>query len=208
MSVAYSDRRSVHGFLYEGMMSPIARGDFLDGAGFCEEHFRMAKEIEDECWPAGGIGMAILCEDSILRALRVVDLGQQRTKHRRRDGVAFEPGSACTFCRENRRKELSLVEVLEELTEEEEFAQPLAHGRLCLRHTELALQRWANPEKTCWLATILQKKADELHADLREFIRKHDYQFRDEPKGREQDSVRRSAEFLFGSRYKHRKAVP
>jgi hypothetical protein len=60
-----SERKSIHSFLYEGMMSPLVRRRFLDGEGFCARHFAIAREIEDECWPEGGIGVAILCQDLV-----------------------------------------------------------------------------------------------------------------------------------------------
>jgi hypothetical protein len=195
-------------FLYEGMMSPDVRHDFLEGGGFCLRHFAMAVEIEDECWPAGGFGVAILCEDVLRKAQAAVECIRPSKNGRRRSGVALEPGSACIFCSENRRKEQALVEVLEELSDEDEFAAPLNAGRLCLGHVQLALNTWKDSAKHEWLAAALRERSAALAADLREFIRKHDYQFRDEPKGREQHSVRRTAEFLFGSHYSREKALP
>ena len=68
-NLAHSERHSIHSFLWEGMMSSHARSAFLEGGGFCARHFWIAKRVEDECWPAGGIGLAILCENLIERAI-------------------------------------------------------------------------------------------------------------------------------------------
>ena len=58
-----SERKGIHSFLYESMMSASVRQKFLDGGGFCSRHFWMAKEIEEETWLRGSIAVAILCED-------------------------------------------------------------------------------------------------------------------------------------------------
>lgn len=157
---------------------------------------------------ACGFGMAILCEDVLRKAQAAVERIQPSKNGRRRGSKTFEPGSACIFCSEKRQKEQALVEVLEELSEEDEFAAPLKAGRLCLEHVQLALNTWKDSAKHEWLNAALRERSETLAADLQEFIRKHDYQFRDEPKGREQDSVRRSAEFLFGTRYSRKKVRP
>jgi hypothetical protein len=47
----------------------------------------------------------------------------------------------------------------------------------------------------------LKTRVTELAADLREFIRKRDYQYRNEPQGREQDSVLRAMLFFGGPDY-------
>jgi hypothetical protein len=204
VAATFSERRGLRSFLYEGMMSASVRGDFLKSGGFCALHFAMGMEIETECWQAGGIGMAILCEDLVRHAM--ADAEQASYHGDRRDG--FEPGFACMFCEEKRRKERALVDVLEELADEDEFRGPLQNGRMCFTHAQLAIQSWTVVEKREWVKTALADRASRLSEDLRELIRKYDYQFKDEPKGREQGAVRRSAEFLFGTRYARKKAVP
>ena len=189
-------------------MSPTVRTDFLNGGGFCALHFAMAMDIEEECWQAGGIGMAILCEDVVHRAMAAAEQMPSGNDGPRMKSDRFEPGAACIFCEERRRKERALVEVLEELADEEEFNRPIKDGRLCLRHVRLAHQSWAEPAKREWLKTALSQRASQLLDDLRELIRKYDYQFKNEPKGREQNSVLGCAEFLFGTGYARKKAVP
>jgi hypothetical protein len=210
-AVRASERKGIHSFLYEGMMSPLVRGNFLDAGGFCLRHFWMAKEIEDETWPAGGIGMAILCED----LMRLVNAGFEKVAaadpnshrglfHRRANTTAFRPGHDCMFCHDNAEKEQFLAEVLEELVDEPEFARPLARHGLCTRHGQMALQLWKDRVKRQELFLNLKAHATQLADDLREFIRKHDYQYRDEPRGPEQDSVLRAIQlFVGGQQCKH-----
>ena len=91
-----------------------------------------------------------------------------------------------------------MAEVLEELVEEPEFAKPLERNGLCIRHGQLSLQVWKDQAKRKQLFAQLEAQVSELSADLREFIRKYDYQYRDEPRGREQDSVLRALRFFVG----------
>lgn len=187
------------------MMSPSVRQKFLDGGGFCERHFRMAKQMEQQTWPAGGIGLAILCED----LLRITDIVLQDTasvapnskfplRNRRRVSL-FMPGHDCMFCKDKLQKERFLLEVLEELADEDEFAQPLAAHGLCVRHTQLTRELWTDEAKRAKLFGELRNRLGELSADLREFIRKHDYQFRHEPLGCEASAVERTMALLAGS---------
>lgn len=203
-AVHAAERKSIHSFLYEGMMFPSVRQKFLAGGGFCLRHFWMAKEIEDEAWQTGGFGLAILCEDlarlagSGLAALKAVDPSPRPSLFRRSEPEAFVPGQNCMFCQENREKAQFLGGVLEELSEEEEFAAPLAANGLCIPHGQVALQIWKEPTKRERLFAQMEARVIELGNDLREFIRKHDYQYRSEPRGPEQDSVLRSMRLFVG----------
>jgi hypothetical protein len=203
-AVHAAERKGIHSFLYEGMMFPFVRRQFLEGGGFCLRHFWMAKEIEDETWPTGGFGMAILCEslthfaDAGLSEVAAVEPNARPTLLRRREAHMFLPGHDCIFCQDNREKEQFLAEVLENLVDEAEFQKPLATHGLCIRHGELALQIWKDQEKRKELFAQLRTRVAELAADLREFIRKRDYQYRSEPPGREQDSLLRAIWFFVG----------
>jgi hypothetical protein len=203
-AVRGAERKGIHSFLYEGMMFPVVRQKFLDGGGFCFRHFWMAKEIEDESWATGGFGMAILCEDLLRLAdegiadVAATERNSRSALLKRREVRPFVPGHDCMFCQDNRDKERFLAEVLEELIDEHEFANALAHHGLCIRHGQLALAIWKDQGKREKLFGQLKARTSELAADLREFIRKHDYQYRDEPAGREHDSVLRAIRSFVG----------
>ncbi len=185
-------------------MSASVRQKFLDGGGFCSRHFWMAKEIEEETWLRGSIAVAILCEDLTRQAnaglanVAVVEPNSRTTLFRHREVKAFVPGHSCMFCQDNADKETFLAEVLEELVDEPEFATPLERNGLCIRHGQLSLQVWKDQAKRKQLFAQLEAQVSELSADLREFIRKYDYQYRDEPRGREQDSVLRALRLFVG----------
>lgn len=199
-----SERKGIHSFLYESMMSPSVRQKFLDSGGFCLRHFWMAKEIEEETWLRGSVAVAILCEDLTRQAnaglanVAAAEPNSGTVLRRHREVKPFAPGHSCTFCQDNADKETFLAEVLEELVGEQEFAKPLARNGLCIRHGQLCLQLWEDQAKREVLFAQLSAQVAELSTDLREFIRKYDYQYRDEPRGREQDSVPRAIRLFVG----------
>lgn len=198
-----SERKGIHSFLYESMMSPSVRQKFLDGGGFCSRHFWMAKEIEEETWRGGSIAVAILCEDLTRQANAglanvAVETNSRTSLFRHREVKPFVPGHSCMFCQDNADKETFLADVLQELVEEPEFAKPLERNGLCIRHGQLSLQVWKDQAKRKQLFAQLETHVSELSADLREFIRKYDYQYRGEPRGREQDSVPRALRLFVG----------
>ncbi len=199
-----AERKGIHSFLHEGMMFPSVRKKFLDGGGFCLHHFWMAKAIEEYAWQTGGFGIAILCSDlASLAGSGLVNANRSEPNPRssllrRRQKPPFVPGHDCLFCQDNRDKEQFLAQVLEELVDEEEFHKPLAEHGLCIRHGEVALQIWQDSRKRNELFSQLKEKLSDLAADLREFIRKRDYQHHNELPGREQDSVLRAMQFFVG----------
>jgi hypothetical protein len=205
-NVIASERRSIHSFLYEGMMSPGVRKHFLKGGGFCPRHFWIAKRIEEECWRAGGIGVAILCEN--LMGQIPSELPAPGSPDRKRvwrgvrrgeplDGLRL-PGFACGYCQENEDRERSLLPELERLLDQQEWSAMLQDAPLCLRHAWLASRLWQRAEARGWLCSRFQDLRKQLANDLQEFIRKHDWQHRDEPLGRERDAVPRAIRFLVG----------
>jgi hypothetical protein len=207
-SVIASERRAIHSFLYEGMMSPSIRERFLAGGGFCRRHAWMAKEIEAGCWPAGDIGLAILGEnlvgrvperpEMLAREGRSPRLGRLRSPRHSRDESVPASGEVCLICADNAAHERSLLAGLEDLISGKEWNQRLESSPLCLKHAEQAERVWRDPEKRQWARTHLERTIAALRTDLKEFLRKSSHPYRDEPKGREQGSVPRTLGFLAG----------
>jgi hypothetical protein len=152
-NLVYSERHAIYSFLWEGMMSSIVRDQFLRGDGFCSRHFWIAKQIEEDCWPAGGIGVAILCENLVSRALRVLPTAQtnspagQRTMFRlkKREARSSRPGDRCMFCADWQEREEALIETLETLRNRPEWSDRLtespSHGVSHYRRDPLAGDR-------------------------------------------------------------------
>ncbi len=204
-------RKYIHSFLYEGMMSPIARQDFLEGGGFCHEHFWQAEAIEQECW-ADGFGVAILCEnllETFLKDLEKVaqsrigfkaNLAKIRRTVREQDSRQFQ-GDGCIACKSSRGSEQHYLAALEEWLDDSDFNERFHQSTgLCLFHLRAARQRWASEQALETVSRVAKKLTGHLLKELREFQRKHDYRFKHEPRGAEWTSPERSIAFLVGSK--------
>jgi Family of unknown function (DUF6062) len=216
-NLIHSERHAIFSFLWEGMMSPDSRGEFLNGEGFCARHFWIAKRIEDDSWRGGGIGVAILCENLVGRVVAELpggaDLGGRETTNRlsrRRKVVAPPPSAECMFCRDRMEREIWLIESLEYLKNRPAWSERLERSPLCVRHAMLAFGIWGEPEDKLQLRASLEAGLRQLQADLNEFIRKHDWNHRDEPMVRERDAVPRAIQVLTGlfGQFPFQKASP
>ncbi len=194
-------------------MSGSARKRFLEGGGFCREHFWQAKAIEADCW-TDGFGVAILCENLLARSLNDVERmpNAERAKktsifgmHKPSNGTPAEcgviSGSGCTVCATLKESENHYLAVLENLLEEAQFSQQYQRSPgLCFYHLRVSAGQWSSAAALRLARSTASRVVCELIADLREFQRKHDYQFRDEPRGAESASPERALEFLVGPR--------
>jgi hypothetical protein len=204
-NLIHSERRNIYSFLWEGMMSAQVRRDFLQGGGFCARHFGIAKHIEDDCWPAGGIGIAILCENLVTRAIAelppeadLIRAEPMNPFHRKRDIHVPPAGSGCMFCRDWMKREESLIDTLEYLKNKPTWSEKLERSPLCVHHALLALCIWREPEDKLQVRSAIEARLRELQGDLNEFIRKHDWHHRDEALGQEKDAVERAMQLLTG----------
>lgn len=204
-NLVHSERRSIRSFLWEGMMSSDVRTQFLEGGGFCSRHFWIAKDIERECWAAGGIGIAILCENLVARAMAELSREPFSVRaealnpfHRRKDVHLLPPGSGCIFCRDWIEREESLIATLESLKCKTTWSEKLKESPLCAHHMHVALGIWKGSEDKQELREAFEARLRDLQLDLNEYIRKHDWNQRDEPLGRERDVLERAIRVLTG----------
>jgi Family of unknown function (DUF6062) len=205
-AVARVEQRALFAFLYEGITAPDVMAKFVEGGGFCPQHFWRVMNIGINRWSVGQVEMATLCSQVILRAVEEL-LGRKR--YRRQQGrfslggpegkqTAIFPGRKCVFCHERHDREQSLVELLETVVEQEEFERVVTTQGLCLQHALIALTSWKRRDRVDWLSEIIRARSDKLILDLHSFLRKYDERFRDEPFGLEIDAVQRAAHFLAG----------
>jgi hypothetical protein len=205
-------RRYLHSFLYEGMMSPLARQEFLDSKGFCREHFWEAKAIEEECW-AEGIGVSILCENLLEISLQGLEsLAKKQTQLARRlfkiRGPAQEKRTRipllnqdCPACRVANDAESHYLSILGDLLDDRGFGERFSKSAgLCLRHSQAAWEEWSGKNSAEIVRQVAEKRIRLLLNELREFQRKHDYRYQHEPRGSEWSSPGRAIEFLVGLR--------
>lgn len=205
-AVSAAERQSIWSFLHEGMMAPDVRNNFLDHGGFCPRHFWMAQDIEEKAWPAGGFGLAILCQQLLVRAEQRLAEAERTRSLKRRPALFRREGKTprliqreeCLFCLENGSREKMYASVLEESMQEADFQFSFSDNPLCLSHAILCLNSWQPTRYRRWLQRSLQEYISELKADAREFIDKHDYRRREEAAGREGNVVNRTRDFLLG----------
>lgn len=187
-------------------MAASAREQFLTAGGFCARHFWIAKQIEDDCWLAGGIGIAILCENLVKNALsrlpQDIDLYPHqllRSFRLHRESLSTPlPGEECMFCDDSAKRETAIIETLEDLKLDPKWYENLKQAPLCLRHGVMALRLWNKPLNRQELRQELETLLLELQLDLKEFVRKHDWNYRNETPGREKDAVARAIRTLTG----------
>jgi hypothetical protein len=200
-----SERDAIRSFLWDGMASPDVRGQFLKGGGFCPRHFWIAKRVENEGWPSGGISVAVLCQDLIERLIANLPHDADLTRReamgpfRLRRKVQFpQLGSECIFCRDRIEREQSLLDDLQYLKNKASWSERVVQSPLCVHHALMALQIWRDPADKLDLCSPLRARLQGIQADLKEFIRKHDWKHRDEPPGREKDAALRAMQILTG----------
>lgn len=204
VAVHASERKSIHAFLYEGMMSPEVRQNFLGKGGFCRRHFWMAEQIEEDSWQAGGIGLAILCEDLLRLADKIIEhttaasRKNQRLIGRRVVPASITLGAPCIFCEENATREAYLIEVLEELIGEPQFQCIFTDRPLCLTHSQTALAKWKSTDNRSSLSNALRSRLQRLTAEMRQFIDKHDHQHRNELHHAERNILQYAIDALVG----------
>ncbi len=204
-NLVHAERHAIFSFLWEATMSSMVRVQLVESGGFCARHFWLATRVEEACWPASGIGVAILCENLIGRVLGASpdakDLqgtGPRLFFRRRTKAPVVLPSPDCMFCRDSAERKQSLIEILEYLQQKQIWKEKLDRSPRCLRDVTLALQRWERPDSKEQLRFCVEMRLRQLRADLNEFIRKHDWNHREDPLGRERGPVERAIQFLTG----------
>ena len=190
-------------------MSSLARQEFLEGGGFCREHFWEARKIERECW-ADGFGVAILCENLLEAFAKDLEkLGDTRAESNtgllklrrlaKKGKVPFVPGSKCSACEIASSTEERHLATLEELLDALDFCQRFrGSAGLCQGHLGAALRRWTLESPIDMVKRVATEQIGQLIDELREFQRKHDYRYKHEPRGPEWSSPERAIGFLVG----------
>lgn len=204
-NLTHCERQAILSFLWEGMMSPRGRSAFLKGNGFCARHFWIAKRIEEDEWPARGLGVAILCENLVAIAIEELPSTKDLSRRPALGPFRHKPtvnvpggGRGCMFCRDWYTREESLIDILQYLKHKPNWSEKIAGSHFCVRHGMMALQAWKDASDKLQLRAELEEQLHQLQADLKEFIRKRDWNYRNEPVGREQDAVFRAIQFLIG----------
>ncbi|MDP9224849.1 MAG: DUF6062 family protein, partial [Actinomycetota bacterium] len=188
-----SSRRYLDSLLWEFVTDGGIRTRLRAGHGFCREHTFLAIEVARA--HAGDAGLAALYED-FLEHIRhhILDLRSPHRSARFRPGkrveILIKPELPCRACESESGAVRAYLTILAHRGRYPEIETALEASRrgLCIPHLERGLTMFADAEPRAALVALYLKFEEELRADLRDFIRKRDYRFQDEPRGLEQES--------------------
>jgi len=184
-------------FLYESVNDPGIRKQIKESVGFCNRHAWQLQKFGD------GFGLGIVYEDIMRLVLRRLEKAYGSSaslkailKQLDKDEQAKK---SCIFCKEEKDVEGRYISVfLENFDDPElEFAYENSFG-LCLRHLNLTIKKDKNKKLTNEFIAIEATKLNGLIAEVKEFLRKHDYRFSKEKFGKEGDSWIRAIEKMIG----------
>ncbi len=184
-------------FLYESVNDPGLRKEIKESAGFCNRHAWQLHKSGD------GFGLGIVYEDLmrfILKKLEEVDGSSASLKGILKQLDKDEQAKkSCIVCNEEKDVEGRYISVFLENFDDPElkFAYKNSFG-LCLWHLNIAIKKNKNKKLTNEFIAIEAAKLNGLIAEVKEFLRKHDYRFSKEKFGKEGDSWIRAIEKLIG----------
>jgi hypothetical protein len=152
----------------------------------------LAEEEVAQASAYGASGDAPLCD---YHARRVCGRGVPHVPRLASQALRRLKGSAgaraCALCGdEQRAAALSLARLA--ATSPEGLAKPA----VCIRHLSMLLPGLARPQALALLGAV-ERRLQRLTDDCREYFRKTDYRYKDEPKGEEQDAWLRAAALLW-----------
>lgn len=198
-------RAYLEALLWESVNDPELRPRLRAAHGFCREHTGLVLRVARA--RAAGLGVAILYED-FLRTARAeaeaaVEAAAERASRRRRGrrDDPLRPSRGCSACASAAAAARNCLGVLAKA----EPGSPIGDGArgpgrgICVPHLRDGLGEVEDEEGATRLLSLFTHVEESLGAELREFIRKHDYRFASEPRGGEQSSWWRAPPWIVGT---------
>lgn len=191
----------IDSLFYEKVNDPQTRDAVRAAGGFCRYHAGMISTQAD------ALGTAIILEDVLRTDLRSLDAGAYDRPSAPGSALArfFERGSQtdstrreiqclpCSICKvEQGMEELAVDGFLEGLANPDFSALFRQSPGLCMPHFRLAFERASDGEQWAVVVETQRSAVQKLTNQLTELARKHDYRFRDEPRGDEMSSWRQA----------------
>jgi hypothetical protein len=205
-------KRHLDTLYYERTMDPGLRAALRRSIGFCNYHAWQSTEIQNV-----GLSIGVIYEDlldvqrrdlsEIIRDLKGKNRGRlfhfwkrpsyDESVHHR----VFAPDAPCPVCSFDAQFTVYYLREMIRSISEQEFEEGYrSSSGLCIPHMQMLIGTfWDHPNLPAILE-LQSSKLDALSKELKEFIRKHDYRFKDEPRGTEFDSWRRAVEQFAGKR--------
>jgi hypothetical protein len=183
-------------FLYESVNDPGVRQEIKASQGFCNLHAWQLQKFGD------GFGQAIVYSDlmnAVLKELEEINESISVKELLKRINLGTATRQICIFCKQEKDAEERYISVFWESFDDPEFNFHYKDSfGLCLPHLALALKKYRNKRLAKELINIETGKISGLIAELKEFMRKHDYRFSKEKFGKEGDSWIRTIEKFIG----------
>jgi len=221
---ARDDARYIFTILYEYVTDGGVRATFVNSLGYCSEHAWAQQRTEAERW-GDGLGTATMYESVLAQNLDGLDefiRATRRAMARERSpiwrGIArvvrrlgratpalpfgVVPRAPCRVCELGAQGERALLETFAQKIGWDEFrAWYRASDGLCLPHLNATLERIADADARRFVIEVTLEKLEANAVALREYWRKHDYRFQDEPiTDAERQAWRRAVEQFVGNR--------
>lgn len=196
--------RLLSSILYEYSTDRTMQGRFRASRGLCAEHGTQLLESDN------ALAIAVLYEQSLHELLELLGRGAPTEQGRRGFGRLFasgagsgiadalEPTQTCIACETRAANEAMLVRAfMDDLRDEKLLAAFRGSSGLCAAHLRLAL-RQADSATLPLLTGIQHSIWTRLRAELNEFMRKNDFNHKDEAMGSEADSWQRAVRIVSG----------
>jgi len=200
-AIARENETQMTKLFHEGETAPAIRRVLGRAGGLCNAHGWLAARTTSAL---GGISIVYeeLLETLIERTAAFAEPSNVRGKRRRSDPPSLHPVAAnCPVCDEDALiEDLCLSNLLGSFDDPDFISKYGDSFGICLPHLQMALDERADHANLAFLLHAEREKLGVLGAELQEFIRKHDYRYADEPKGREQTSWTRIVEKFVGRR--------
>lgn len=208
-------RRAMDSWQYEGFTDAENRQEVVRSRGFCPLH----------TWQLAQLGipfqLGVVYRDVLAEILTSLErdgdgalgettpwkrpaLSRWWSKWRRRKVVTHGEASYahCPFCHLRAKVEWRLITTLLELLRSTEMQMQLSHSTgLCLPHFAQVriLAAESDPALLRSLVQCQQSCLQGVLVEVEELVRKHDYRFEAEPRGKEMTSWRRAAQLCAGN---------
>lgn len=205
-----STDRFLDSLLYEYANDPDSHRAFRKGRGLCNLH-----SWQLQTYHAGVLGVAILYAATLDEVLNVLAQAPPETDRRfslkhvfgsqGHEGALLadrlEPAGPCIVCEQLELAEARYTWILSHhiFDERLQHAYRQSHG-LCLPHFRMALRQAPDPASVRRLVEIQREHWSKLADEVREFIRKSDYQHVNERMEAERDSWLRAIARMAGEK--------
>ena len=189
-------RKSAEAFLYENTLNPGVREPIIKSRGFCAEHTRLLASIELST-DGSALGLNYIYEQLARTVAEELNhpAGTKKISLLWKKPQALPP---CPSCQLGRESTANYLNALFEELEKDSSPTRAIYGRsqgLCYGHLRSGLDEMSSsyPHAAEFLVEETRRRLLENSTLMREYIRKHDWHYRDEKIRIEEERAWRAA---------------